>query len=222
MPYDRFVALQLAGDELEPDDPEAVVATGFNRCYPDMVDLNDQGLRRQNALDDITETAGLAFLGLTIGCARCHDHKFDPISQADFYRLQAFFTPARFRDDYPILAAAARAEFEAKLAAWQAELAGRPGASPRDRGPRPGQARPRAAPGPRRPDHRRLGEGPGRPVAGGGRARLRGALEGQAGRAQGPRPGPRARGRGRSDPSALAELEPEATRDRPAPPPRPG
>ncbi len=66
-----------------------------------MVDLNDQGLRRQNALNDITETTGLVFLGLTIGCARCHDHKFDPIRQADFYRLQAFFTPARFRDDYP-------------------------------------------------------------------------------------------------------------------------
>ena len=97
--------LQLAGDELEPDDRVGVIATGFNRCYPDMVDLNDQGLRRQNALNDITETTGLAFLGLTIGCARCHDHKFDPISQADFYRLQAFFTPARFRDDYPIVAA---------------------------------------------------------------------------------------------------------------------
>ena len=123
MPYDRFVALQLAGDELEPDDPEAVIATGFNRCYPDMVDLNDQGLRRQNALDDITETASLTFLGLTMGCARCHDHKFDPVSQADFYRLQAFFTPARFRDDYPILAPEARAPLEARLDDWKRRLA---------------------------------------------------------------------------------------------------
>ena len=80
----------------------AFIATGFNRCYPDMVDLNDQGLRRQNALNDITETTGLVFLGLTIGCARCHDHKFDPIRQTDFYALEAFFTPARFRDDYPL------------------------------------------------------------------------------------------------------------------------
>ena len=78
-----------------------------------MVDLNDQGLRRQNALNDITETTGLVFLGLTIGCARCHDHKFDPIRQADFYRLQAFFTPARFRDDYPIASAAERAALRA-------------------------------------------------------------------------------------------------------------
>ncbi|ODT99540.1 MAG: hypothetical protein ABS79_04335 [Planctomycetes bacterium SCN 63-9] len=102
LPYDRFVGLQLAGDELAPGDPGAHIATGLNRCYPDMVDLNDQGLRRQNALNDITETTGLVFLGLTIGCARCHDHKFDPIRQVDFYRLQAFFTPSQFRDDFPI------------------------------------------------------------------------------------------------------------------------
>ena len=108
MPYDRFVRFQLAGDEVMPGMPEAIVATGFNRCYPDMVDLNDQNLRRQNALNDITETTGLVFLGLTFGCARCHDHKFDPIRQADFYRLQAFFTPARFRDDLPIEGRAAR------------------------------------------------------------------------------------------------------------------
>ena len=69
-----------------PGDPWAFIATGFNRCYPDMVDLNDQRLRRQNALDDITETTGLVFLGLTIGCARCHDHKFDPIPQTDYYQ----------------------------------------------------------------------------------------------------------------------------------------
>ncbi len=77
--------------ETDPNDPQSFVATGFNRCYPDMVDLNDQKLRRQNALNDITETTGLVFLGLTVGCARCHDHKFDPIRLSDFYRLQAFF-----------------------------------------------------------------------------------------------------------------------------------
>jgi hypothetical protein len=102
VPYDRFVALQLAGDELAPGDPDAFVATGFNRCYPDMVDLNDQGLRRQNALNDMTDTAALAFLGLTLACARCHDHKFDPIRIDDYYALQAVFAPARFRDDYPL------------------------------------------------------------------------------------------------------------------------
>jgi len=123
LPYDEFIRLQLAGDEIAPDDPSAFIATGFNRCYPDMVDLNDQGLRRQNALNDITETTGLVFLGLTIGCARCHDHKSDPISQADFYRLQAFFSPARFRDDYPLAMAPERRAYERAIAAWRSEVA---------------------------------------------------------------------------------------------------
>lgn len=124
MPYDEFVRRQLAGDEVDPDNPESFVATGFNRCYPDMVDLNDQKLRRQNALNDITETTGLVFLGLTVGCARCHDHKFDPIRISDFYRLQAFFSPARFRDDYPVAPVAVRRENEREVAAWNVEVAG--------------------------------------------------------------------------------------------------
>ena len=122
LPYDAFVRRQLAGDEVAPGDPSAYVATGFNRCYPDMVDMNDQGLRRQHALDDITETTGLVFLGLTIGCARCHDHKFDPIRQSDFYRLQAFLTPAGFRDDFPVAPERRVAEHEAGLRAWRERL----------------------------------------------------------------------------------------------------
>jgi hypothetical protein len=122
LPYNDFVSLQLAGDELKPGDPAAFIATGFNRCYPDMVDLNDQRLRRQNALDDITEATGLVFLGLTIGCARCHDHKFDPIRQSDFYSLEAFFTPARFRDDYPLAGARERQEYERRLSRWQHDV----------------------------------------------------------------------------------------------------
>ncbi len=123
LPIDQFLRLQVAGDELAPDDPSAFIATGFHRGYPDMVDLNDQGLRRQNALNDITETTGLSFLGLTIGCARCHDHKFEPIRQVDFFRLQAFFTPARFRDDFPIASPAERARREAAVARWESDLA---------------------------------------------------------------------------------------------------
>ncbi len=123
VPYDEFVRLQLAGDELRPGDPSAFIATGFNRCYPDMVDLNDQGLRRQNALDDMTETTGLVFLGLTIGCARCHDHKFDPIPQSDFYSLEAFFTPARFRDDYPLASAQERIQYERRTRHWERAIA---------------------------------------------------------------------------------------------------
>ena len=87
-----------------------------------MVDLNDQRLRRQNALDDITETTGLVFLGLTIGCARCHDHKFDPIPQSDFYGLQAFFAGARFRDDYPLASPQKRQEYLSARSAWKHQL----------------------------------------------------------------------------------------------------
>jgi hypothetical protein len=111
-PYDRFVREQLAGDELYPGDADALVATGFNVLGPDMTDSSDQPQRRQNTLNDMTDTAALAFLGLTVACARCHDHKFDPIPQTDYYRLQAFFTPAVFRRDLPIASAAERARQE--------------------------------------------------------------------------------------------------------------
>ncbi len=123
LPYDAFVRWQLAGDEARPGDSAAFIATGFNRCNPDMVDLNDQGLRRQNALNDMTETTGLVFLGLTIGCARCHDHKFDPIRQSEFYSLQAYFAAARFRDDYPLASEPVRLAYQEQRRAWEREVA---------------------------------------------------------------------------------------------------
>ena len=119
LPYDRFVRQQLAGDELEPDNPDAIIATGFNRLWPDEYNAANLEQRRQEILDDVTDTTGLAFLGMTFGCARCHDHKFDPIPQTDYYRLQAFFAPMRPRDDVPALDAAARKEYQARLAAWE-------------------------------------------------------------------------------------------------------
>ena len=98
-PYDRFIREQIAGDELWPDDPEALIATGFNLLGPDMVDSADQVQRRLNTLNDMTDTTASAFLGLTLGCARCHDHKFEPFSQRDYYQpagvLRAGDVPAR-------------------------------------------------------------------------------------------------------------------------------
>jgi len=91
MPFDEFVRLQLAGDEIDPARPEALVATGFLLCGPDMPDINLQEERRHVFLNDMTGTVGAAFLGLQFACAECHNHKFDPLSQADFYRLRAFF-----------------------------------------------------------------------------------------------------------------------------------
>ena len=104
-PYDRFLREQLAGDELFPDDPQAHIATGFALLGPDMTDSANQMQRRQNTLDDMTDATGLVFLGMTVGCARCHDHKFEPIPQTDFFRLQAFFAPAVFRKDIPVASA---------------------------------------------------------------------------------------------------------------------
>jgi hypothetical protein len=120
LPYDRFVRQQIAGDELEPDNADALIATGFNRLWPDEYNADNLEQRRQEILDDLTDTAGLAFLGMTFGCARCHDHKFDPIPQSDYYRLQAFFAPMRQRDDVPALDGAARKDYQVRLAAWEA------------------------------------------------------------------------------------------------------
>ncbi len=114
-PYDQFIREQLAGDELRPSDPEALIATAFNLLGPDMVDSSDQVQRRHNTLNDMTDTASLTFLGLTIGCARCHDHKFEPLSQRDYYRLQAFFTSAKFQPAAPIPTPAERAAYEQAL-----------------------------------------------------------------------------------------------------------
>jgi hypothetical protein len=90
-PYDRFVKEQVAGDEFYPDEVDACIATGFLRHYPDEYNAVNLEQRRQEILNDITDTTAQVFLGVTVGCARCHDHKYDPITQEDYYRLQAFF-----------------------------------------------------------------------------------------------------------------------------------
>jgi hypothetical protein len=121
-PYDRFVQQQLAGDELFPDDLDALVATGFNRNWPDEYNAVNLEQRRQEILNDMTDTTALVFLGLTVGCARCHDHKYDPISQKDYYRVQAFF--AAFQPaDMPLAGRADVEQYRRQLAEWQAKTA---------------------------------------------------------------------------------------------------
>jgi mono/diheme cytochrome c family protein len=94
-PFDRMVIEQLAGDQVGKGDPAVEAATGFLVAGPhDTVGIqNIEGQRQQRAndMDDIIAATGAGFLGLTVGCARCHDHKFDPIPQADYYRLRAVF-----------------------------------------------------------------------------------------------------------------------------------
>ena len=102
MPYDRFVRLQLAGDVLEPDDPMAVVATGQLVVGPFDQTMQNEGTAamraaaREEELEGIIGTAAQAYLGLTVHCARCHDHKFDPIRQEDYYRFAAALGGVRF------------------------------------------------------------------------------------------------------------------------------
>ena len=120
-PYDRFVQEQIAGDEMFPGDPEALVATAFNRHFPDESNARNLFQRRQELLNDITDTVGSTFLGLTFGCARCHDHKFDPILHTDYYRLQAFFAGLRIEDNAALVKPEVRREYEVKRAAWEQE-----------------------------------------------------------------------------------------------------
>ncbi len=119
LPYDRFVSQQLAGDELEPDNPEAIIATGLNRLYPDESNAADVRQRRQEIHDNLTDTTSLAFLGLTVGCAQCHDHKFDPITQVDYFRLQAFFATLLPRDDLPAATRDQLRRYAEQRTAWE-------------------------------------------------------------------------------------------------------
>lgn len=124
LPYDQFVRWQLAGDELAPDNPLALMATGFLGAgvFPTQITANEVERVRYDALDDMASTTGAAFLGLSVGCARCHDHKFDPITSRDYYRLISTFTTT------------VRTELDldldpdgnaARLVGWQKEHAGK-------------------------------------------------------------------------------------------------
>jgi hypothetical protein len=122
LPYDTFVKWQIAGDELAPEDPLALTATGFLGAgvHSTQITANQVEKERYDELDDIVRTIGTGMLGLTIGCARCHDHKYDPIPTHDYYRLLSTFTTT-VRTDYDLdLDAAgyraARAKFDAEHA----------------------------------------------------------------------------------------------------------
>ncbi len=90
-PYDRFLQEQIAGDEIWPDSSEAHIATGYLRLGPENNIRNEQ--TRLDELDDVVVTTANSLMGMTVGCARCHNHKFDPIPQKDYYRMQAVFWP---------------------------------------------------------------------------------------------------------------------------------
>lgn len=122
-PYNRFVQEQLAGDELFPGDPEALTATGYLRHWIYEYNSRDAKGQWEIIMNDITDTTADVFLGVGLQCARCHDHKFDPLLQADYFRLQGFFAGILPRDN---LIAATEAEQVAHAEAmkeWEAKTA---------------------------------------------------------------------------------------------------
>jgi hypothetical protein len=122
-PYDRFIKEQIAGDELYPDDPTARIAVGFLRHFPDESNAAHIRLRRQEMLNDITDATSSAFLGVTLACARCHDHKFDPLLHADYYRFQSFFANTRIEDEAALDTPERRREHAEAQAQWEAATA---------------------------------------------------------------------------------------------------
>ncbi|MEY3169714.1 MAG: hypothetical protein RL421_957, partial [Actinomycetota bacterium] len=98
MPYNQFVQWQIAGDELAPEVRDARIATGFLRLAPEESNGADYTLIRQDILNDVTDVTSQAVLGITMGCARCHHHKFDPIRQEEYFQFQAFFSGILYPD----------------------------------------------------------------------------------------------------------------------------
>lgn len=99
-PYNQFVKEQLAGDEMDPKNDEYLVASGFNRLGPLRKNAGNQKVAssRNEVLVEMTNIVGAAFLGVTVGCARCHDHKFDPFRQSDYYRMMGYFAQTQPTD----------------------------------------------------------------------------------------------------------------------------
>lgn len=117
-PYDRFVREQLAGDELDPENPDVLIGTTYIRNGIYEYNQRDAVAQRQTILNEIADTTGELFLGLSFGCARCHDHKFDPILQKDYYRLMSFFTPMQWRDDLKLATTEQKQEHAEQLKKW--------------------------------------------------------------------------------------------------------
>jgi hypothetical protein len=130
MPYDRFVRWQIAGDVLQPDDPLAVIASGFLALGPyDLTAYNNgtppmRAFAREEELEGLVATVGQAFLGLTVHCARCHNHKFDPISQKEFYQFSAALGGTYQGAEREVLTEKGRPIAQKRVAALRREIEG--------------------------------------------------------------------------------------------------
>ena len=122
-PYDKFVLEQLAGDEIAPEAEAMRVAAGLQRMGPLRKNAGNQEVAssRNEVLTEMTNVVGAAFLGVTLGCARCHDHKFDPFRQSDYYRIQSYFS-ATHEKDITLATAAEQAAWQEKAKGAEAEI----------------------------------------------------------------------------------------------------
>ncbi|WP_445369433.1 DUF1549 and DUF1553 domain-containing protein [Methylomonas sp. BW4-1] len=118
-PYSKFIQEQLAGDELWPGDEQALVATGFMAQFPDNSNSRDLVQRKYQITTDITDTVGKVVLGQTVECARCHNHKFDKISQKDYFSLQSFFANVAPVDNIPAKKGEVEKAYEQQYAKWE-------------------------------------------------------------------------------------------------------
>lgn len=118
-PLAQFISEQIAGDELDPQNPDALTATGYWRLYLYEYNQRDARTHWQAILDELTDVTGEVFLGFSLGCAKCHDHKFDPILRADYFRMQAYFSSILPHDETPVVDATRLAEHRRKQAEWE-------------------------------------------------------------------------------------------------------
>ena len=122
-PYNEFIKEQIAGDEIEPRTDTLLIASGFNRLGPLRKNAGNQEVAssRTEVLTEMTNIVGASILGVTVGCARCHDHKFDPFRQSDYYRLQGFFAQTH-SNDVVIATPEEQAAYKAKVGPLEAEM----------------------------------------------------------------------------------------------------
>ncbi len=139
LPYDDFIRWQIAGDVLQSDEPLAVIASGFLTVGPyDLTAYNNgtpdmRAFAREEELEGLVGAVGQTFLGLTINCSRCHDHKFDPITQREFYQISAALGGTYHGDERESLAESAKPNVERRISALEAEIEGiRSRHAPRD------------------------------------------------------------------------------------------
>lgn len=126
MPYDRFAKLQIAGDVLEPGNPDSIIATGFLVCgaFDGLKPSGDKQrkIMREDEMEDLVGTVGQTFLGLTVHCARCHDHKFDPIKQKEYFQMASALAGVH-RGDRNVPARGDASKLQAELEALGKKLA---------------------------------------------------------------------------------------------------